>query len=236
MPWAAPLCYAIVGGHQDVVELLISRGAEVRPHSEQWLGFAVARNRVDLMKMLIENGADPAKAPKVTAERREIFELLRSYDVAPTDIDAPNKMGWPPLVYASRGDKGEHPEKIQRLLELGADVNVRNYKGKTALHCAAKAGFVRVMEVLLENGADVNAADGTGETPLFDAIRLTIKNVEKKQGTVALLLSKGALIAFENRRGETPLKLAQRSKSCIRFQAPAWGPRKDWREFNNSQQ
>ena len=56
--------------------------------------------------------------------------------------------GWPPLVVASRGDKGEHPERLQALLELGADVNVCDYKGKTALHRAATAGFLASMEVL----------------------------------------------------------------------------------------
>ena len=130
----------------------------------------------------------------------------------PADINASNKMGWPLLAYTSRGDKGEHPEEVQRLLNLGANVDVRNYKGKTALHCAAKAGFVRGIEVLLKNRADVNATDKNGETPLFDAIRSTIKKVEKKVEVTSLLLSNGALVNHENHKGETPLKLAQHSR------------------------
>ena len=154
----------------------------------------------------------PSKTPQVLANRHELLELLKSYGVMLADINASNKMGWPLLVYTSRGDKGEHPEEVQRLLNLGANVDVRNYKGKTALHCATKVGFVRVIEVLLKNRADVNATDKNGETPLFDAIRSTIKKVEKKVEVTSLLLSNGALANHENHKGETPLKLAQRSR------------------------
>lgn len=210
-PWATPLYYAIIGGHKEIVELLISRGAEIEPHSEQLLGFAVGRDRADLVKILLENGAAASKAPRVCSDRGEMSQLLKSYGVEPADVNAP-KRGWPPLVYVSRGDKGEHPEKIQRLLDLGADVDVRNYKGKTALHCAAKAGFVRVMEVLISHGADVNAADNNGETPLFDAISSTIKNASKKTEAVMFLLLKGAEPNFKNHKGVTPLKLAQRAR------------------------
>ena len=210
--WATPVCYAIVGGHREIVELLISRGATIKPYSKQLLGFAVGGNHVDLVQFLLENGTDPNKTPQVMADRHELLGLLKSYGVMPADINTSNKMGWPPLVYASRGDKGEHPEEVQRLLNLGANVDVRNYKGKTALHCAAKAGFVRVIEVLLKNRVDVNATDKNGETPLFEAIRSTIKKVEKKVEVTSLLLSNGALINHGNHKGETPLKLAQRSR------------------------
>ena len=118
----------------------------------------------------------------------------------------PAAPGWPPLVVASRGDKGEHPEKIQALLELGADVNVRDYKGKTALHRAGTAGFLASMEVLLANGANIDAADEKGETPLFDAVRAG--RVE----AVALLLERGADATAENKRGVSVVSLAKRMR------------------------
>ncbi|MCH8295445.1 hypothetical protein IH992_30535 [Candidatus Poribacteria bacterium] len=66
--------------------------------------------------------------------------------------------------------------------------------------------------MLLENGADVNAADKNGETPLFDAIRSTIKDGEKKKAGVVALLSGGARPNFENDKGVTPLRVAQRKR------------------------
>ena len=79
-------------------------------------------------------------------------------------------------------------------------------------HRAATAGFLEVIDVLLENGADVNAADKNGETPLFDTIRSTIEDGEKRKAAVVALLSGGANPTFENDKGVTPLKAAQRGR------------------------
>ena len=138
--------------------------------------------------------------------------LLKSYGVPPKDINAQGDMGWPMLVYACRGDNGEHPEEILRLLELGADIDVRNYKGKTALHCAAKAGFLTVIDLLIKKGAAIDAPDNNGETALFEAIRSTIKDGEKQRAAIEALLVKGADPNLKNGKGLTPLRLAQRMR------------------------
>ena len=182
--WATPLCYAIRGEVPAIVELLISRGATIEPYSERFLDYAVSGNRIEITTLLLENGADPNKAPRILDDGSEMSELLKSYGVPPKDINAQGDMGWPMLVYVCRGDNREHPEEILRLLELGADINVRNYKGKTGLHYAAKAGFLNVINLLIEKGADLDATDNNGETPLFDAIRSTIKDGEKQRAAI----------------------------------------------------
>lgn len=209
---ATPLCYAIMGGNRAIVELFITRGAPIKPHTERLLHYAVLQNRVDIVTLLLENGADPSKAPRLLDDNSEMSALLKSYGVAPADINAKNHMGWPRLVIACRGDNGEHPLEIQRLLKLGAEINVRNHKGKTALHYAAKAGFLKVIELLIEKGATLDAPDNEGETPVFDAIRSTIKDGEKQLAALEALLSKGANPNVKNRKGLTPLKVAQRMR------------------------
>jgi len=209
---ATPLCYAIIGGNRAIVALLIARGAPIKPHSERLLHYAVSQKRVDIVTLLLENGADPSKAPRLLDDNSEMSALLKCYGVAPADINAKNHMGWPRLVIACRGDNGEHPLEIQRLLKLGADINVRNYKGKTALHYAAKAGFLKVIELLIEKGATLDAPDNVGETPVFDAIRSTIKDSEKQLAALEALLRKGANPNVKNRKGLTPLKVAQRMR------------------------
>ncbi len=206
--WATPLCYAIVGGNIRIVELIISRGAIIEPHSKLLLDHAVSTDRVDIVKLLFGNGADLSKAPRIYDDNSDMSVLLKSHGVPSKDINAPDKMGWPPLPYACRGDKGEHPEKVLSLLELGADIDVRSSKGKTALHCVAKAGFLKVINVLMENGANIDAVDNNGETPLYEAIRSTIKNREKQRAALEALLTKGANPNAENRRGLTPLQAA----------------------------
>jgi len=210
--WATPLCYAIAGGNPAIVELLISKGAIIEPHSKILLDHAFSVDTVEIAKTLFENGADPSQAPRILDDGSEISNLLKAHGVPPKDINAQNHMGWPPLVYACRGDKGEHPEDVQRLLALGADIDVRNYKGKTALHCAAKAGFLNVINLLIEEGATVDATDNNGETPLFEAIRSTIKNGEKQRAAMEALLTKGADPNLKNRKGLTPLQVAQRMR------------------------
>ena len=202
--WATPLAYALSGGSGDTVALLLERGAEVRENDTRLLGIAVGRNRLDLVQMLLEHGADADQLPLADpSQNRELAELAIAHGY---DVNAASN-GWPPLVVASRGDKGEHPDKIQALLELGADVNVCDYKGKTALHRAATAGFLGSMEVLLVNGADIEAADKKGETPLFDAVRAG--RVE----AVALLLERGADAIAENKRGTSVLSTAKRMRN-----------------------
>lgn len=201
--WATPLVYAVSGGSAETVSLLLARGAEVRRHSGRLLGIAVGRNRTDVVQLLLQHGADANQLPLADPSRnRALAELAIAHGY---DVNT-GRPGWPPLVVASRGDKGEHPEQIQALLELGADVNVRDYKGKTALHRAATAGFLASMEVLLAHGAAIDAADEKGETPLYDAVRAG--RVE----AVALLLERGADPAAENHKGDTPVSLGSRMR------------------------
>ena len=210
--WATPLCYAIVGGNIKIVELLLSKNAAVTEHSGILLDHAVSNGRVDIVKLLIQHGADISKAPSILDDNSEMSNLLKSHGVPPEDINALDNMGWPPLVYVCRGDKGEHPEKVLRLLKLGADIDVRSNKGKSALHCAAKAGFIKVIDVLLENGIDIDAVDHNGESALIEAIKSTIKNREKQRAAIEALLINGANIKLKNSKDLTPMQIAQQMR------------------------
>ena len=208
--WATPLCYAIRGEDPAIVELLISRGATIAPYSERFLDYAVSGNRIEITALLLKNGADPNKAPRILDDNSEMSQLLKSYGAPPKDINDPGDMGWPMLVYACRGDNGEHPDEVLRLLALGADIDVRNYKGKTALHYAAKAGFSQ-SHLLIEKGATIDAPDNN-ETALFEAIRSTIKDGEKQRAAIEALLVKGADPNLKNGKGLTPRQIAQRMR------------------------
>jgi len=201
--WATPLVYAVSGGSAETAALLLARGAEVRRHSGRLLGIAVGRNRTDVVQLLLQHGADAGQLPLADPSRnRALAELAIAHGY---DVNAVRN-GWPLLVGASRGDKGEHTEKYQALLDLGADVNVRDYKGKTALPRAATAGFLASMEVLLAHGAAIDAADEKGETPLCDAVRAG------RLEAVSLLLEKGANPVARNAKGNTPVTTAKRMR------------------------
>ncbi|TMW62139.1 hypothetical protein Poli38472_009632 [Pythium oligandrum] len=83
---------------------------------------------------------------------------------------------------------------LQSLEELAAE-------SMTALHFAATAGHLEVMEVLFEYGADVHKRAGYGDTPLHYAVR------SSSLDTVTLLVVHGANVNARNEWGETPLHL-----------------------------
>ena len=61
---------------------------------------------------------------------------------------------------------------VQRELNKGADVNAKDYIGRTPLHHAARwshKGHKKVAELLIAKDADVNARKKNGDTPLDEA-------------------------------------------------------------------
>ena len=203
-PWATPLCYALRGGDGETIEYLIASGARIEGIDEAL--FNAANKDADKVRLLLENGADPRKMVSVFPDDGGLFALVSSYGVPPPDVEEAGAR----LVYLCRGDRGGNPDEVRRLLRLGADVNHRDAQCKTALHRAAKAGFTVTMDVLLEHGASVDIEDGKGETPLFDAIRSTIKNADRKVEAIRALLEAGADPLHVNRRGETAREVADR--------------------------
>ncbi|MCY4129180.1 MAG: ankyrin repeat domain-containing protein [Gammaproteobacteria bacterium] len=212
---ATLLHYAVSGVHQNIVELLIDQGAKIRPHSDLLLRFALWRGNAEILRLLLEAGLDVTQKTLLQGDVGDtrVIEMLKSFG-AKIEIDA-SQNGWPSLVYICRGDRGGNPKIVHDLLDQGADVNVTNYKGQTALHCAAKAGFVEPVRILLAHGANVNAQDRDGDTPLHCACRSSIKNHENLQQVIDLLIENGASLLVENRQGRTPKQVLRRSANLV---------------------
>lgn len=195
-PWATPLCYALRGGNVQTVELLIERGAKIKGNEEAL--FNAASDDYDMVRLLLENGADAAKAPSVEAND-ELAQLMKTHGGRITSIEELSRE----LVYLCRGDRGGNPDEVRRLLKLGAKINHQDHKGKTALHRAAKAGFVETMGILIDAGADLELVDKDEETPLFEVARTTIRNGKARVAAAKLLLKFDAKFDLENRKGQS---------------------------------
>ena len=89
--------------------------------------------------------------------------------------------GMTPLIYASlRG----HENIVKLLLQSGANINIKDNTGSTALmHAASSNAFrhINVAELLLKNGADITAKDNSGNTALDIATWVQGQNTEMVQ-------------------------------------------------------
>ncbi|XP_078106288.1 ankyrin repeat and SOCS box protein 6 [Sander vitreus] len=106
------------------------------------LHIAVLRNRPNMVRLLVEHAAD--------VEKRD-----RIHESSPLDLAS---------------EESERLPCLLTLLDLGADVNARDKRGKTPLlHALASSDGLTVhntenIQLLLQRGADVNAATVDGET------------------------------------------------------------------------
>jgi ankyrin repeat protein len=79
------------------------------------------------------------------------------------------------------------PEVVRLLVRAGGEVNARSGVTKaTALHMAARRGFVEIARALLDCGAATEARDSKGDTPLQRAINC------RRAGVSRLLMERGA--------------------------------------------
>ena len=60
-------------------------------------------------------------------------------------------------------------EVARDLLESGADANIQDVGGRTAMHAAAEDGQTEVVRCLLEWGADADIQDVDGRTAMYAA-------------------------------------------------------------------
>lgn len=206
------LHYAVVGQNREIINFILGKRPEVKKYSKWLLQFAFWEDNYDIVAALVKAGADTSQYVISEVLDEEVAGYMRNLGFK-IDINHPNKMGWPPLVYACRGDNGEHPEEVSALLAAGANIDARNSKGQTALHTAAKAGFPKVIQVLLKAGAEVNVRDDKGESPLFYAFRSSVKKRENLLKGVELLLAAGADIKLVNKKGITPFQFLKSSKA-----------------------
>jgi ankyrin repeat protein len=73
-------------------------------------------------------------------------------------------------------------EAVKVAVELGADVNAANDRGKTALHGAAGVGESTIIQFLADKGGNVDAEDEEGQTPLTVAERGGSYQESRKKG------------------------------------------------------
>jgi ankyrin repeat protein len=162
---------------------------------------------VDAMKLLRTFGADPTIPTMKPAERPETGDVGRRElkdvsGVPPLPTGGP---GVPALLAAAGVGYGEgfagnsHRHAPGGMLaavkylveEIGADVNLRDHEGNTAIHHAAARGDTEMIEYLVSKGADVKAVNREGQTTV-DMANGPVQRVQPWPDTIKFLESHGA--------------------------------------------
>lgn len=180
------LAIASYSGHQEIVDFLIEKGADI--HKKDKFGampihMAVVKGHIEIVKKLVAKGAD---------------------------ITAKTVNGKVPMQLAF---EGEHTDIIELFLDRGIPINAPiNDFGRTLLHKAAIMGKTKVANLLISKSADINIKDKQGKTPLdlaefcsHKAIvdLLTAKGAEKKAKTpleVTYIANEGFLVVSGNQK------------------------------------
>ena len=169
-----PLIFAAAAGRTEAVKTLLARGADADAQSkfvdlgkQSQLDRAAQQLQTKILEATVPKGQTPT-ASQLQAAVQAAREMLRSGKVPPPDPNAP------PDPRANF-----NPEEINP---------IQNTKGgMTALHHAARQGYVDTVAALVAGGADINKPmAGDGSTPLL------VATINGQFDTAMLLIEKGA--------------------------------------------
>ncbi len=157
---------------------------------------------VPAMRLLVEHGADPDIPTQKAPARRRGTQGDDPSGLAPVPIGGPAVYA----IHAASGvgygtaragnshrhaPEGWLPAVKYLVEELGADVNVRDHDGYSAVHNAAARGDNELIEYLVSQGADVTFVSRRGQTTV-DMANGPQQRVQPFPETIALLEGLGA--------------------------------------------
>ena len=151
---ATPLMASLANRRPESARLLIESDADAAARNEYNVGaltIAASEGQTDMLRELLEKGADPNTA------------VTKDFKVAGKSVFE----GSTPLMAAAYAG---HTEAVRLLIDAGADVNAETKHGGTALMAASAEGHLAAAKFLAESGAEVNAR--TTETFAMDGSKV----------------------------------------------------------------
>ncbi len=161
---------------------------------------AAAGYRVEIAKLLLAAGADPASAQN----RRRSQPLHYAADGHP---DSP---AWNPRRQVAM---------IRLLLKAGADINAPDQNGATPLHRAVRTRSAAAVKCLLAAGADPTLKNKPGSTPFHLAVQNTGRG---GSGAAAARTAQREILEAFLKHGVSPALQDAKGKSVLTWAKSDW--------------
>lgn len=197
------LHFAALNGHEEVAQLLLTKGAERNAKAANGLtplALATALKQQEVVAVLKADGAKPQGGNVVPQQaNRPMPNKTKEADQA---LLKPTRR---PSVFEELFEASERGVvgSAKAALVAGADVNGRHsLNGFTPLMIAVDREHPEITALLLGHGAKLEATNKLGNTALHIAAYKTKTSIAK------LLLDKGALVNAQNAELRTPLAVA----------------------------
>ena len=204
------LTVACAGGHEELVKLLIEKGAHIEHRDKKGftpLILAATLGYCRIVQLLLMYGADveaqsernkdTALSAAAQSGKYECCEILLAKGQA--NKEHRNISDYTPLSLAASGG---YVNIIKLLLDYGAEINSRTGSklGISPLMLAAMNGHTHAVRLLIEMGSDVNAQIETNRNTA-----LTLACFQGRHDVVLLLVERKANIEHRAKSGLTPL-------------------------------
>jgi len=221
-----PLHIAAANNHPELVKFLIENNADVNAVDKKTgqtpFMYAVNNFAFDVLEMLITPNLNEKIKDNLNktylhyAARFTVSPIVEYFIKKGLNVNARDNFDNTPLIDAvmmlSNEEELEYEDdnlmltSIRILLDNGADVNIQNYDGSTALHYAVDLGWMPLVKLLVERGANLNIQDEDGLAPLHCAVIQGYKEIAE------YLLSKGADKNLKTCEGDTCYQIAKENE------------------------
>lgn len=192
------LQYALDNRHEEMIKLLLERGAEL-PDS---LIFAIGDGCESILKLLLSGYVDVTSPSAESLLTRALFlrhrESIKLLVEKGVNVNA-KRSGRDTMYQYMLSQRIIDDDLIKLMLDRGADVNARDNRGRTILEIAIRMLDEELMQHLVNVGADLTLKNEEGKTPLLQAI------YTGSARCVDLLLKAGSDVNAVDKRGKTAL-------------------------------
>lgn len=208
---ALPLEVASYLGLEELVIVLLDQKTGSCTGSDRSLGLASSNGYLNVVKLLLEKGAQVDSTIEVRGHRdvRRITALgaaCKAGDLSVAesliekgaDIHGGDLAVLSPIHVAAWHNR---PMLVDFLLKKGVNPNARDADGRTACHFAAMDGSLDSVKILIDAHGDLELKDNNGWTVLHHAVDTYIAT-KRQRNMVKFLLDRGIDASAKDKRGE----------------------------------